>query len=121
MATPRATIGGPIVSPFIDVEVTGVDIRYLPTKPVQVELLIRGELPDGCRYRFYSVDNRQGQKVRVRLRAIHPPDTTCSQSVQAVEYVLPLERNLPESQRGFAPGTYELTVNNYQTTFSIEG
>lgn len=117
---PTAAIGGPIVSPYIDVSVTGVEIRTLPTKPVQVELVIQGTLPDQCEYRLYAVENRQDQKVRIQLKAMHPADTSCTQTTQTVEYAFPLGRGLPESQRGFAPGTYELAVNKYETTFSIK-
>ncbi len=117
---PAPTIGGPIVSPYVDVVVIGVEVRTLPTTPVQVELLIRGTLPDQCKYRLYAVDHREAQQVRVQLRAMHPAEN-CDQTVQSIEYLLPLERNLPESRRGFAPGTYELIVNDYRTTFSITG
>ncbi len=114
------TTNGPIVSPYVDVVVTGVEVRKLPTQPVRVELVIRGTLPDQCKYRFIAVDHREGQQVRVQLRAMHPAEQ-CDPTVQSIEYVLPLERNMPESKRGFAPGTYELTINDYQTTFSITG
>ena len=114
------TPGGPHVSPYIRVEVTEVELRYLDTDPVQAELVIRGTLPDQCRYEFYSVESRVEQTVRVDLSGIHPADTSCAQTPQAVEYVLPLGRDMPEAARGFPPGEYQLVVNNYQTHFSIK-
>lgn len=116
----RSTRSTPHVSPYIRVKVVDVEIRLLDTVPVQVELVIRGTLPDQCTYRFYSVENRAGQTVRVSLAGIHPAERSCQQTAQNVEYVLLLGRDMPEAERGFSPGVYSLTVNNYQTSFSIK-
>jgi hypothetical protein len=120
-ATPEAqmTESAPHVSPYIRVMVEDVAVRYLETSPVQVELVIQGTLPDQCQYGFYSVENRGEQDIRVTLSGIHSADS-CWQTSQNVEYVLLLGRDMPASKRGFTPGDYTLTVNNYQTTFSIK-
>lgn len=110
----------PHVSPYIDVIVDDVEIRYQATNPVQVELVIRGTLPDQCKYGFYSLENRGNLNVKIKLSGIHPADNSCIQINQTIEYVLLLGRDMPELERGFAPGGYELTVNKYQTTFSIK-
>jgi inhibitor of cysteine peptidase len=114
------TESAPRVSPYIKVTVVDVEIRYLETNPVQIELVIRGTLPDQCKYDFYSVENRVGQNVKVSLDGIHPADNSCLQANQSMEYVLRLGRDMPESERGFSPGDYKLTVNGYQTSFSIK-
>src|SRR5688572_12503082 len=41
----RMTESSPHVSPYIKVIVVSVEIRFLETNPVQVELVIRGTLP----------------------------------------------------------------------------
>lgn len=110
----------PRVSPYINVMVDDVKIRYLKTNPVQVELVIRGTLPDQCKYDFYSIENRGNLSIKIRLSGIHPADYSCKQTIQTIEYVLLLGRDMPELARGFAPGNYGLMVNNYKTTFSIE-
>ena len=119
--TPQTEIpSAPIVSPYIEVQVNKVEIKYLETVPVQVELVIQGTLPDQCKYDFYSLENRRGTNVKISLSGIHPSDTNCLQTIQNTEYVLRLGRDMPELERGFAPGDYELIVNSYQTTFSIK-
>lgn len=121
--TPEAEMMGittPHVSPYIRVMVLNVEIRFLETNPVQVEIVIRGTLPDQCKYDFYSVENRGVQRVKVSLDGIHPTDMGCPQTIQDVEYVLLLGRDMPEAERGFSPGEYELVVNNYQSGFSIK-
>ena len=121
-STPEAgmTESVPHVSPYIKVTVVDVEIRYLETNPVQVELVIRGTLPDQCKYGFYSVETRADQNVKVSLDGIHPADNSCLQTDQSIEYVLRLGRDMPEAERGFSPGDYKLTVNNFQTSFSIK-
>ena len=120
--TPVATSteNAPHVSPYIKVAVTGVEIRYLDTKPVQVELVIKGTLPDQCKYDFTSVETRADLNVKVSLDAIHPADTSCAQTIQTIEYVLRLGRDMPEAERGFSQGNYKLAVNNYPIDFSIK-
>jgi inhibitor of cysteine peptidase len=114
------TESAPHVTPYIQVKVLDVEVRFLETSPVQVDLVIRGTLPDQCEYGFYAVETRAAQTVRVSLAGIHPSDTDCAQTEQTIEYVLPLGRDMPEAARGFSPGDYKLTVNNYQTSFSIK-
>jgi hypothetical protein len=106
-STPEAgmTESAPHVSPYIKVMVVDV---------------IRGTLPDQCKYDFYSLENRGNLNVKISLSGIHPADNSCLQTDQTIEYVLRLGRDMPESERGFAPGNYELIVNNYQTSFSIK-
>lgn len=99
--------------------VLDVEVRILETRPAQVELVIRGTLPDQCQYRFYTVENRVNQSVRVNFQAIHPANSTCSSTEHEIEFVLLLGRDLPEAQRGFPPGEYRLIVNNFQTSFTI--
>lgn len=108
------------VSPYVDPTVQSVDVRYLPTNPVEVELVIHATLPDQCQYKFRTEEVRQGTKIRVHLIAIHPINTECSGPAQQIENVLRLGSDLPESQRGFASGTYGLQVNNYQSSFSVK-
>jgi len=112
-------VSTPHVSPYIKIMVVDVEIQYLKTNPVQVKLVIRGIVSDQCQYGYYSVENRMEQNVKITLYGIHPSENSCLQTNQNIEYVLQLGRDMPESERGFSPGDYVLTVNNYQTKFSI--
>lgn len=114
------TESAPHVSPYIKVMVVDVEIRYLEIDPAQIELVIRGTLPDQCKYDFYSIENRGDRNVKVLLSGIHPADSSCLQTKQNIEYVLRLGRDMPESDRVFSSGDYGLIVNDYQTSFSIK-
>jgi len=110
----------PHVSPYFDVEVSDVQIRHLENKSKhQVEITIIGYLPDQCEYDFYTVENRNGQNINITLKAIHP-SAECKQETQIIQYDLLLGRDMPESERGFSPGNYVLTVNNFQSAFQIQ-
>lgn len=108
----------PHVSPYIDVIVSDIEIHYTESNPTQVEIIIRGSLPDQCEYDFFSLENRRGQNIKITLKGIHP-QKDCTQDVQIIEYSLLLGRDLSEDKRGFAPGNYALIVNNFQTHFTI--
>ncbi len=110
----------PIVSPYIDVIVNDVGIRYLDTSPIQVELTIVGSLPDGCKYDYYSVENRLEDKIKVSLKGIHPGNYDCEPKGQNIEYVLLLGRDMSDNERGFSKGKYVLVVNNFLTEFVID-
>jgi hypothetical protein len=43
-----------------------------------------------------------------------------AQTAQSIAYVLLLGKDMPESEQGFPSGEYTLTVNEYQTGFSIK-
>jgi hypothetical protein len=110
----------PIVSPYLDVLIESVEIRIVDANLSRVELVIRGSLPDQCKYDFYVVENRGDHNIKITLKGIHPKDTSCAQTVQSIEYIYQLGRDMPESKRGLEAGNYELTVNNYNTSFTIE-
>ncbi len=114
-----APLATPIVSPYILVTVDDVQVRYLPTTPIQIEVDIQGTLPDQCQYTYYSVENRSDAKVKVTLFGIHPSNTACAQSRQRITYTLLLGRDLPKAERGFAPGAYQLSINKYETSLVI--
>lgn len=98
----------PHVSPYIKVTVVDVEIQYLETNPVQVEIIIRGTLPDQCKHNFYFVENRGDRKIKISLSGIHPADHSCPQTTQSVEYAFCLGRDMPKSERVFYPGDYQL-------------
>ncbi len=108
----------PHVSPFLEVNVTGVQVRVLESDPKQVELAIQGTLPDQCNYRHQVLDKRNEKEVHVTWIAIHP-NQQCENVSQAVEYTILLGANQPEQERRFPPGTYKLVINQYQTFFEI--
>lgn len=115
---PPVVDSNPHVSPQVKVAVEYVEVRLLETDPVQVELVIKGTLPDQCKYELITTEDRTDDSIKITLEGLRPPEN-CQDSTQNIEYVLLLGRDLPEPERGFNPGNYELRINDYQTSFSI--
>jgi hypothetical protein len=94
------------------VAVEAVELRQLESLPIQIQLFIKGNLPDECEYELVATQAREGQMIRVTLEGQRPVDLPCSTAIQPVIYTLRLEG-------GFEPGGYTLVVNDYQTSFSV--
>jgi hypothetical protein len=83
--------------------------------PVEVELLVRGNLNDDCT----ELDGilQQGQDtsdIVVYLQTQRPQDAMCAQVIEPFETIIQLEGE-------FAPGDYTVTVNDeIEITFTVE-
>lgn len=84
--------------------------------PVQVELLIRGNLNDGCT-ELYGDILQQGQgttDITVYLQTQRPQDAMCTMMLVPFETTIELEGDFP-------PGAYTVTVNDeVEATFTVE-
>jgi hypothetical protein len=118
-AVPEATSVEPEML-VVRVAVETVEVRLLESFPVQIELVIHGNLPDACDYELVASEEREGQMVSVTLEGQRPADVSCPAGVQPVTYTLLLGGPLPLAERGFVPGDYTLTVNDYQTLVKVD-
>ena len=116
----KMTINSPHVSPNIKVIVTNIGIRSIINHPGQLELVIKGTLPDQCQYRFSTVESRVDKTIKINFLAIHPNNNDCQQKSQNIEYILPLGRDMPEADRALAPGNYTISVNKFQISYSVK-
>lgn len=110
----------PLKTLLVRVAVEAVEVRLLESFPVQIELVIKGALPDGCEYQLIASEQREGQMVSIMLEGQRPADLSCTAEIQPIAYTLLLGDGLPLAERGLAPGDYTPTVNDYQTSFSVE-
>jgi hypothetical protein len=111
MAVPEAT-GVEREMLLAKVAVEAVELRQLESLPIQIQLFIKGNLPDDCEYELVATQAREGQMIRVTLEGQRPADLSCTTAIQPVTYALRLEG-------GFEPGDYTLAVNDYQMSFSV--
>ncbi len=94
------------------VTIEAVELRYLESLPIQIELFIKGNLPDECEYELVATQAREGQMISVTLEGRRPADLPCAAAIRPITYALLLEG-------GFEPGDYTLVVNDYQMSFSV--
>jgi hypothetical protein len=71
------------------VYVDSVDIRYLESFPVQVQLEVRGSLPTPCHEAIFEVQDL-GDVIDVRLWSLADADAICIQVLEPFEIVIPL-------------------------------
>lgn len=85
-AGPAAMAATPDRSPFY---VNEVDVLYLESFPVQVQLVVTGSVPTPCHEPAWSVSD-DGAFVRVELWSEADPEALCAAVLQDVEVVIPL-------------------------------
>lgn len=92
-----------VVSGILHV-IESVDARLLESYPVQIHLAVTGYQPDGCNYPVQVQQQREGNRVFVRIFRQVPPDVMCPMNIVFYEATIPLEG-------GFESGTYTIDVN----------
>lgn len=94
--------------------VDSIQVLTLESFPVQVNVLARGELPDGCTTIDEVISQRVESDYRVVITTLRQPDAVCTQAVVPFEETIPLDvANLPA-------GTYTVSVNGITGTFTLD-
>lgn len=99
--------------------VDAIDILILESFPVQVQVLARGYLPDGCTQidtvsQIDGVGQEPGdQAFTVTITTIRPADAICTQAL------VPFEETFSLDVYGLPAGTYTVDVNGVTGTFEL--
>lgn len=104
---------GPIQTDEAIVE--SIQVQILESYPVQVQAVIRGQLPDACTYIASVTQQREGTTFRVRMITARNPNQLCAQVLTPFEQVVRLD------VAGLPPGNYEVRVNDVVTPFQLPG
>lgn len=96
--------------------VESVDVQILESMPVQVQIVVRGQLPDAGCTTIGSVEQaREGNVIRVTLVTTTDPLALCAQALTPFEHVVSLDVNdLPA-------GTYVVDVHGVEASFELPG
>lgn len=94
--------------------VDSIQILYLESFPVQVQVEVRGQLPDGCTQLDEPVIEQEGNVFQVELPTWRQADLLCTQALVPYTTVIPLPVN------GLAAGTYEVDVNGVTASFTLD-
>ncbi|HSL31341.1 MAG TPA: SH3 domain-containing protein [Anaerolineales bacterium] len=116
-ATPTPIVTEEPAIPVTSVAVVeSVEIQILESMPVQVQAVIRGQLPDAGCTTIASVEQvRDGNAITLTLVTTTDPLALCAQSLTPFEQVVPLDvSNLPA-------GTYTVDVHGIEQTFELPG
>lgn len=97
--------------------VSNVEVMLKESFPVQVDVLVSGDLPDGC---TQLGDNKQtlvGNTFNIKLetRKLKDGDVMCTQALVPFEETIPLE-----SVVGISAGEYFVDVNGVRKSFTMD-
>ena len=123
MATPTAvdapTAYAPATEPSDDGVVEGVaaveniDILILESFPVQINVVARGDLPDGCTMIDEAIQERDGNTFRVTITTVRPVGMVCT------EALVPFEKVISLDVYGLPAGVYTVDANGVSGTFEL--
>lgn len=108
---PASTVAPPTVSAAV---VQSVEVQILDSEPLQVNAIIRGQLPDGGCTTISSVDQvRNGNTINIQLMTTTDPLAICTLATTPFEQIVPLDvSNLP-------PATFTVNANGVEATFEL--
>ncbi|NLF65205.1 MAG: hypothetical protein GX579_11470, partial [Chloroflexi bacterium] len=111
--TPEATAVVEDIEPR-EVEIESVEILLLESFPVQVNVIVSGNLPNACWTLNEPRPRREGNTFIVSLIASRLPDEVCTEALVPFDQVIPLD------VVGLPAGTYSVTVNGTTDTFTLD-
>jgi hypothetical protein len=110
VATVASATSGPVANP---VSVEAIQIQTLEIFPVEVNVTVRGELPDSCTSMEPPEQSLDGSTIQLRIAAVQSSDVACP------EGTAPFEVSIPLDVIGLPAGIYVVDVNGLQGTFTL--
>ena len=93
--------------------VDSADVLIMESFPVQVAVVVEGNLPDGCTELTSPSVRRDGTRFVIELPTERPADAMCT------EALVPFEVRVPLDVLGLSAGTYTVDVHGVTTTFEL--
>ena len=119
-ATATPTIGPTGEPTFTSTETTrgqatvnSIDVQILESFPVQVNVVARGDLPDSCTQIDEIITQQTGNTFRVAITTLRQPAASCTQAL------VPFEQSIPLDVVGLPAGSYNVSVNGVQGSFTL--
>jgi inhibitor of cysteine peptidase len=97
--------------------VDSIDITLRESFPVQVDVLVKGNLPDGCTELGDAKQQLLGKTFNINLetRKLKDADVMCTQALVPFEETIALENVV-----GITAGEYTVNVNGVSKTFVMD-
>ncbi|MCE7983312.1 MAG: SH3 domain-containing protein [Caldilinea sp. CFX5] len=112
----NATDNPPVTTPITDTGeamIESVEVRILASDPVQIEAVIRGQLPDACSFIQDTSVAVEGNVFNIRLTTARQLAQRCIQVLTPFEQVVRLGSPEP------ATGSYEVRVGEVVESFTL--
>jgi LysM repeat protein len=88
-------------------------VRTLESYPVQVQAVIRGQLPDACTYIAEARQRRESNTFRLSLTTARYANRRCAPALTPFEQIVPLDTV------GLPAGAYNVRINQISTAFTL--
>jgi inhibitor of cysteine peptidase len=90
-----------------------IEILILESFPVQIHVIARGNLPDGCTEIDEIQEARTADGFQVTITTVRPADAMCTEALVPFEEVIALD------VLGLPAGTYQVDVNGVTGSFEL--
>lgn len=98
---------------FGQATVDGIDILILESFPVQINVIARGNLPDGCTQIDAITQERTDNTFKVTITTARPAAAACT------EALVPFEETISLDVYGLPAGSYTVDVNGVSGSFEL--
>jgi inhibitor of cysteine peptidase len=118
-AQPDLTLPTPSVSGMVgergqSAMVDQIDVLILESFPVQVNVRITGNLPDGCTYLDEFEDEQVENTFEITIWTVRDPEAMCTMAL------VPFEETVSLDVLGLEAGEYTVVVQEQSTTFTLD-
>lgn len=93
--------------------VDSIEVEILESFPVQINVIARGSLPDGCTQVENVIQQRADTTFQIVVTTLRPADRMCTQAI------VPFTETIPLDVIGLAAGTYTVQVNGNTGSFTL--
>jgi inhibitor of cysteine peptidase len=94
--------------------VDSVDVLTLESFPVQINVQVQGNLPDGCTELQEPLVTQTDNTFTVVLGTVRPAEAMCTQAL------VPYETSVPLDVEGLPAGEYTVIVNGVTGSFTLD-
>lgn len=94
-------------------KVESIQIVILESFPVQIQVIAKGYLPDGCTEIDEIKNESKGNVFNINISTKRPKDAVCTQAIKSFTETIPLE------VRGLKAGNYTVNVNGVTGSFEL--
>lgn len=107
----HGTTGGDYI--YGTAKVESVQIATLESFPVQIQVIAKGYLPDGCTEIDEIKNESKGNVFNINISTKRPKDALCTQATKNFTEIIPLE------VRDLKAGNYTVNVNGVTESFEL--
>jgi inhibitor of cysteine peptidase len=91
-----------------------IDVLILESFPVQINVVVRGNLPDGCTYLDEFDVQQDGSTFEMIIWTVRDPEAMCTMAL------VPFEETIPLDVLGLEAGEYTVVVQDQSINFTLD-